>query len=168
MEFGARPGAGVLSTPAMNLSKLTPAPGSTKKPKRIGRGQGSGHGGTSTKGHKGLKSRSGGRVPVWFEGGQMPIQRRLPKFGFKNRNRVAYDAVNVSRLAQLVADGHVRAGDAVTPETLATLGIGGKNGRIKILGDGALSVNLAVTAHAFSKSAREKIEAAGGTATVAE
>jgi large subunit ribosomal protein L15 len=103
---------------------------------------------------------------VWFEGGQMPIQRRLPKYGFKNRNRVAYDAVNLHQLATLVEAGRLEAGQTVTPETLHTLGIGGKNGRFKVLGDGDLGVKLVISAHAFSASAREKIEAAGGSATV--
>lgn len=152
----------------MDLSNLKPAKGSTKNRKRIGRGQGSGYGGTSTKGHKGQKSRSGASIPVWFEGGQMPLQRRLPKYGFKNRFRVAYDAINLSRLSELVEAGRLEKGAAVTPDSLTSLGLGGKNGRIKILGDGDLSVKLDVTAHAFSKSAREKIEAAGGTATVVE
>jgi len=152
----------------MDLSNLKPAKGSTKNRKRIGRGQGSGYGGTSTKGHKGQKSRSGASIPVWFEGGQMPLQRRLPKYGFKNRFRVAYDAVNLSRLSELVEAGRLEKGAAVTPDSLTNLGLGGKNGRIKILGGGDLSVKLDVTAHAFSKSAREKIEAAGGTATVVE
>jgi large subunit ribosomal protein L15 len=150
----------------MDLSTLTPAPGATKARKRIGRGQGSGHGGTSTKGHKGQKSRSGGGVPVWFEGGQMPIQRRLPKYGFKNRGRVAYDPINLAQLASLVEGGRLSAGQTVGPDTLKALGIGGKNGRVKVLGGGDLSVKLAVQAHAFSRSAIEKIEAAGGTATV--
>jgi large subunit ribosomal protein L15 len=152
----------------MDLSKLTPAPGATKRRKRIGRGQGSGHGGTSTKGHKGQKARAGASIPVWFEGGQMPLQRRLPKYGFKNRNRVAYDPVNLGRLAALVEEGRLEQGAAVTPELLHGLGIGGKQGRFKILGDGDLNVRLDVRAHAFSKSAREKIEAAGGTVTVVE
>jgi large subunit ribosomal protein L15 len=152
----------------MDLSKLTPAPGATKRRKRIGRGQGSGHGGTSTKGHKGQKSRAGASIPVWFEGGQMPLQRRLPKGGFKNRNRAAYDPVNLGRLATLVEEGRLDAGTTVTPETLKGLGIGGKQGRYKVLGDGELNVKLDVSAHAFSKSAREKIEAAGGTVTVVE
>jgi large subunit ribosomal protein L15 len=152
----------------MDLSNLKPAKGSTKNRKRIGRGQGSGYGGTSTKGHKGQKSRSGASIPVWFEGGQMPLQRRLPKYGFKNRFRVAYDAINLSRLSELVEAGWLEKGATVTPDSLKNLGLGGKNGRIKILGDGDLSVKLDVTAHAFSKSAREKIEAAGGTATVVE
>lgn len=150
----------------MDLSNLKPAPGSTKNRKRIGRGEGSGHGGTSTRGHKGQKSRSGGSLPTWFEGGQMPLQRRIPKGGFKNRNRVAYDPINLSRLAALVDEGRLEAGTTVSPETLRALGIGGKNGRYKILGDGDFSVRLDVHAHAFSKAAQEKIEAAGGTVTV--
>ena len=150
----------------MDLSTLTPAPGATKSRKRIGRGQGSGHGGTSTKGHKGQKSRSGGGVPVWFEGGQMPIQRRLPKYGFKNRGRVAYDPINLTQLAALVETGRISAGQTVGPDTLRALGIGGKNGRVKVLGGGDLGVGLSVQAHAFSRSAVEKIEAAGGSATV--
>jgi large subunit ribosomal protein L15 len=152
----------------MDLSKLKPAAGATKSRKRIGRGQGSGHGGTATKGHKGQKSRAGASIPVWFEGGQMPLQRRLPKYGFKNRNRVAYDPVNLARLAALVEEGRVEAGSTVTPETLRSLGLGGKHGRYKVLGDGDLGVRLDVSAHAFSRSAREKIEAAGGTVTVVE
>ena len=152
----------------MDLSNLKPAKGSTKNKKRIGRGEGSGHGGTSTRGHKGQKSRSGGGVPAWFEGGQMPLQRRVPKYGFKNRNRVAYDPINIGRLGTLVEEGRVEEGSTVSPETLKALGIGGKNGRYKILGDGEFTTKLDVHAHAFSKSAREKIEAAGGTATVVE
>ena len=150
----------------MDLSTLKPASGSTKNKKRIGRGEGSGKGGTATKGHKGQKSRSGASIPAWFEGGQMPLQRRVPKFGFKNRFRVAYDALNVGRLAALVEAGAIEAGSTVTPESLKALGIGGKNGRVKVLGDGDLGVKLDVHAHAFSKSAREKIEGAGGTATL--
>ena len=152
----------------MDLSKLKPAAGATKRKKRIGRGQGSGYGGTSTKGHKGQKSRSGASIPVWFEGGQMPLQRRVPKYGFKNRNRVAYDPVNLSRLAMLLEQGRIEEGSAVTPETLRSLGIGGKHGRYKILGDGELPKKIDVSAHAFSTSAREKIEAAGGTVTVVD
>ena len=152
----------------MDLSTLKPAAGSTKNKKRIGRGQGSGRGGTATKGHKGQKSRSGASIPAWFEGGQMPLQRRVPKFGFKNRFRVAYDALNVGRLAALVEAGRLEAGATVTPETLKSVGIGGKNGRIKVLGNGDIGVSLNVHAHAFSASARQKIEAAGGTATTVE
>ena len=153
----------------MDLSKLTPAKGSTHSKKRVGRGQGSGHGGhTATRGHNGQKSRSGGGVPTWFEGGQMPLQRRVPKGGFKNRNRVAYDPINLGRLAALVEEGRLEAGATVSPDTLAALGIGGKNGRFKILGTGDLGVRLDVHAHAFSASAKEKIEAAGGSATVVD
>lgn len=152
----------------MDLSNLKPAAGSTKNRKRVGRGEGSGHGGTSTRGHKGQKSRSGGKVAAWFEGGQMPLQRRVPKYGFKNRNRTAYDPINIGRLTALVEEGRVEEGATVSPETLRALGIGGKNGRYKILGDGDVNVRLDVHAHAFSASAKEKIEAAGGTATVVE
>ncbi len=152
----------------MDLSNLTPAKGSTKSKKRVGRGEGSGKGGTSAKGHKGQKSRSGGKIPVWFEGGQMPLQRRVPKYGFKNRNRVAYDPINIGRLATLVEEGRLEAGATVGPDTLKALGIGGKNGRYKILGSGDFGVKLDVHAHAFSASAKEKIEAAGGSATVVE
>ena len=152
----------------MDLSNLKPAAGSTKKRKRVGRGEGSGHGGTSTRGHKGQKSRSGGGVPAWFEGGQMPLQRRVPKYGFKNPNRVAYDPINIGRISALVAEGRLEEGATVSPDTLRALGIGGKNGRYKILGDGDVSARLDVHAHAFSKAAREKIEAAGGTATVVD
>lgn len=152
----------------MDLSTLKPASGSTKNKKRIGRGEGSGKGGTATKGHKGQKSRSGASIPAWFEGGQMPLQRRVPKFGFKNRFRVAYDALNVGRLAELVESGAIEAGATVNPETLKAMGIGGKNGRVKVLGDGDIGVKLDVHAHAFSGSAREKIEAAGGSVTIVE
>ncbi|GAB5537700.1 MAG: 50S ribosomal protein L15 [Rubricoccaceae bacterium] len=152
----------------MDLSNLTPAQGATHSKKRVGRGEGSGKGGTAAKGHKGQKSRSGGSLPAWFEGGQMPLQRRVPKFGFTNRNRVAYDAVNLSRLAMLAEDGRIESGTPITPESLAAVGVSGKNGRIKVLGDGDLSVALTIHAHAFSKSAKEKIEAAGGSATVVD
>jgi large subunit ribosomal protein L15 len=151
----------------MDLSKLTPAKGSTKTKKRIGRGQGSGKGGTATKGHKGQKSRAGASIPSWFEGGQMPLQRRVPKFGFKNRFREEFSAVNVGRLAALLEEGRLDAGQTVTTATLHGLGLVGKNDRVKVLGDGDLGQALTVEAHAFSKSAKEKIEAAGGTARVA-
>ena len=150
----------------MDLSNLTPAKGSTHSKKRVGRGEGSGSAGTAGKGHKGQKARSGGGVPTWFEGGQMPLQRRVPKYGFKNRDRVAYDPINLGRLAQLVDAGTV--GTTITPDVLRAHGIGGKNGRVKVLGDGAIKAALTVHAHAFSASAKEKIEAAGGTATVVE
>lgn len=148
------------------LSHLTPANGSRKKEKRVGRGQGSGHGGTATRGHKGAKSRSGHKFKLWFEGGQMPLTRRIPKFGFKSRNRIEMQVVNVNRLAKLVEEKKITDG-VVTPEVLYTLGvISKKNEPVKILGEGELTVKLRVSAHAFSKSAIQKIEAAGGTATV--
>jgi len=150
----------------MDLSQLKPAKGSTKSKKRIGRGQGSGHGGTSTKGHKGQKSRSGASIPAWFEGGQMPLQRRVPKFGFKNPFRTEYAGVNLSRLGALLDAGRLQAGQTITAATFYELGLTGKKDRVKVLGDGELSVALTVEAHAFSKSAQEKIEAAGGTARV--
>ncbi len=152
----------------MDLSNLRPAQGSTKSKKRIGRGEGSGKGGTSTKGHNGQKSRSGASIPAWFEGGQMPLQRRVPKFGFKNPFRTEYAPVNVSRLTALLEQGRIEAGQTVTPETLRTLGLIDKKDLVKVLGDGDLPSALTVEAHAFSKGAREKIEAAGGTARVVE
>ncbi|OZC03710.1 50S ribosomal protein L15 [Rubricoccus marinus] len=152
----------------MDLSKLTPAKGSTKTKKRIGRGEGSGNGGTAGKGHNGQKSRSGASIPAWFEGGQMPLQRRVPKFGFKNRFRVAYDALNLDRLAALVETGAISEGDTVNPASLKAMGFGGKNGRVKVLGGGDINVKLDVHAHAFSASAREKIEAAGGSVTIVD
>ncbi len=148
----------------MDLSNLKPAEGSTKKRKRIGRGVGSGYGGhSSTKGNKGQNARSGGGVPVWFEGGQMPLQRRLPKFGFKNPFRVSYRGVNLSRLAQLVETGALDASQTITPAILAEVSVVRKKERVKILGGGELSMALTVHAHAFSASAKERIEAAGGT-----
>lgn len=151
----------------MDLSNLKPAKGSTRKKKRIARGVGSGYGGhSSTKGNKGQKSRAGARIPAWFEGGQMPLQRRVPKFGFKNPFRTEYRPVNLSRLSQLVEDGTLDASSEVTPEVFVEAGLAQKSERIKVLGSGDLSTGLKITAHAFSKSAKEKIEAAGGTATV--
>ncbi|MDR0385060.1 MAG: 50S ribosomal protein L15 [Prevotellaceae bacterium] len=143
----------------MNLSNLKPAKGSTHKEKRIGRGQGSGRGGTSTRGHKGAQSRSGYSRKFGFEGGQMPIQRRLPKYGFINRNRVEYKPVNISTLQQL-ADKHSIT--VINIETFVEAGLMSKNDRIKILGNGELNSTLEVTAHAFSKSAVEAIEAKQG------
>ena len=143
----------------MDLSNLKPAKGATHSKKRIGRGEGSGKGGTATKGHKGQKSRAGASIPAWFEGGQMPLQRRVPKFGFKNPNRVAYAAVNLSRLSRLLDEGRLAAGASVTPETLVALGLTDKKDRVKVLGDGELSAKLDVAAHAFSASAKAKIEA---------
>ncbi|HEY6951594.1 MAG TPA: 50S ribosomal protein L15 [Bacteroidota bacterium] len=147
------------------LSNLTPAKGSRKKTKRIGRGQGSGDGGTATKGHKGAKARSGHKFKLWFEGGQMPLTRRVPKFGFTPRNRIEQQIVNLSTLEELVAKKRIDA--VVTPEILFTVGaVSKKNEPVKILGEGELKAKLQVSAHAFSKSAKTKIEAAGGTATV--
>ena len=144
------------------LSNLTPAAGSRKKRKRIGRGQGSGHGGTSTRGHKGAGARSGNKHRAWFEGGQMPLVRRVPKRGFHSPFKVEYQVVNVEALQKLATDGKVQNG-VVNPEVLAKLGAVGKTTvRVKVLGNGELVAKLDVSAHAFSKSAVEKIQAAGG------
>jgi large subunit ribosomal protein L15 len=148
------------------LSNLTPAKGSRRKTKRIGRGQGSGHGGTATKGHKGARSRSGHKFKMWFEGGQMPLTRRVPTFGVTPRNRSEVQIVNVETLGILVEKKKL-AGGIVTPEILYKTGtIAKKNVPVKILGDGDLKIKLEITAHAFSKSALAKIEAAGGKATI--
>lgn len=147
------------------LSNLTPAKGSRRKVKRIGRGQGSGHGGTATKGHNGAKARSGHKFKGWFEGGQMPLTRRVPKFGFTPRNRVEFQIVNVATLNKLVETNKIVDG-IVSPVVLLTIGtVSKKNVPVKVLGDGDLNVKLDVTAHAFSKSAVKKIEAAGGKTT---
>lgn len=139
----------------MNLSNLQPAPGSTKSEKRIGRGQGSGHGGTSTRGHKGAKSRSGYSKKIGFEGGQMPLQRVVPKSGFRNINRIEYKAINLGVLQQLIDKQKITVIDLIT---LVDAGIASKNDKIKILGGGSLSTKINVKAHAFSKSAKEAIE----------
>ena len=144
----------------MELNNLNPAVGSVRSRKRIGRGAGSGLGGTSTRGHKGAKSRSGYSKKIGFEGGQMPIQRRLPKFGFKNINRVEFKAVNLSVL-QTLADNLKL--EKVGFEDLLKAGFVGKNALVKILGNGTLTAKLTVEAHAFSKKAEEAIVAAGGT-----
>ncbi len=146
----------------MNLSSLKPAKGSVKSTKRIARGQGSGHGGTATRGHKGAKSRSGYKSKIGFEGGQMPLQRRVPKFGFKNFNRVEYTGLNLDTLQSLVDNKKVD--DTVTIETLVNNGLVSKKERVKILGRGELKVKLTVEVHAFSKSAKAAIEAQGGEA----
>jgi large subunit ribosomal protein L15 len=147
----------------MDLSNLKPAEGSVKNQgKRIGRGQGSGKGGTATKGHKGQKSRSGYSKKVGFEGGQMPLQRRVPKFGFTNINRVEYQGVNLDKLQQLVDDKKIK--DTVDFNTLMELGLATKNDLVKILGRGELKAKLTVTAHKFTASAKAAIEAAGGEA----
>ena len=144
----------------MDLSNLQPAVGSNKKGKRIGRGAGSGKGGTSTRGHKGAKSRSGDKNKVGFEGGQMPLQRRLPKFGFKNHFRVEYKAVNLSVIDEVATTAGL---DKVTVADLLAAGKVRKNQLVKVLGEGTLSKKIDVVANAFSRSAEEAIVAAGGT-----
>ena len=144
----------------MNLNNLTPAVGSVKTRKRIGRGTGSGLGGTSTKGHKGQKSRSGYSKKIGFEGGQMPIQRRLPKFGFKNVNRVEYKAINIETLEALALNAKL---SKIGLSELREAGFLSKTALVKILGKGVLTTKIDVEANAFSKSAEEAIVAAGGT-----
>ena len=146
----------------MNLSNLKPADGSNKNEKRISRGQGSGRGGTSTRGHKGAKSRSGYSSKIGFEGGQMPLQRRLPKYGFTNLKRVEYKGINVGVLEEMAKSASLKS---ITVDTLIEAGFVNKNDRVKILGSGTLSVALEVTAHAFSKTAVAAIEAQGGKVT---
>jgi large subunit ribosomal protein L15 len=146
----------------MNLSNLRPAKGATKTGKRIGRGPGSGLGGTSTRGHKGAKSRSGYSRKIGFEGGQMPIQRRLPKFGFKNINRVEYKAINLDVLQRLADEKKLTKVDV---QALIDAGFLSGKQLVKILGNGALTAKIDVEAHAFSKSAEAAIQAVGGTAT---
>lgn len=147
----------------MKLHNLTPSKGSIKTDKRVGRGEGSGRGGTATRGHKGAQSRSGYSLKRGFEGGQMPLQRRLPKFGFNNMNRVEYKAINLSTLQALAEKLENKN---LTVDVLIGAGMASKNERVKILGDGELSLKLDVTAHAFSKSAIAKIEAQQGKATI--
>ena len=149
----------------MKLENLKPAKGATHNTKRVGRGQGSGKGGTATRGTKGAQARAGYEHKVGFEGGQMPIQRRLPKFGFKNPTRVAYTAGNVATLQALSAKLKVKGIDV---DTLIAAGIASKGELVKVLGNGELTAALQVKANAFSKSAIAKIEAAGGKATVIE
>jgi len=144
----------------MNLSNLKPAEGSTKNRKRIGRGTGSGRGGTSTRGHKGAGSRSGTSTKVGFEGGQMPLQRRVPKVGFKNPNRVEYVGVNLDVLQALTEKFTLTSVDF---DTLKEHGLASRNDLIKILGRGELKAKLEVKAHAFTATAQKAIEAAGGT-----
>lgn len=146
----------------MSLNNLKPAAGSTKSVKRIGRGQGSGHGGTSTRGHKGAKSRSGYKTKIGFEGGQMPLQRRVPKFGFRNINRVEYHGINLDTLQKLVDDG--KATDTINIEMLINNGLVDKKDLVKILGRGELKAKVKVEAHGFSKTAKEAIETNGGEA----
>lgn len=141
----------------MNLSNLKPANGATKRRRRIGRGPGSGMGGTSTRGHKGAKSRSGYKAKFGFEGGQMPLQRRLPKFGFRNPNRVEYTPVNLSAIEVLAQKGITEIGQA----ELVSAGLVHKDDKVKLLGMGELTTKVKVTVHAASKSAKEAMEKAG-------
>jgi large subunit ribosomal protein L15 len=144
----------------MDLSNLKPAEGSVKRDKRLGRGEGSGRGGTATRGHKGQKSRSGYSRQFGFEGGQMPLQRRVPKFGFKNINRRAYKGINLDILQML---SEKLGAAAIDVEMLIDSGYASRNDLVKILGNGTLEAKLEVKAHAFSKSAQESIEKSGGT-----
>ena len=146
----------------MNLHTLTPAKGSTKNRKRIARGQGSGRGGTSTRGHKGAKSRSGYSKKVGFEGGQMPLQRRVPKFGFKNINRVEYKAINLDIIQSLIDRKKVKE---INIEVLRENGLVGRNELVKVLGRGELKKKIDVSAHKFSATAKAAIEAQGGNCT---
>lgn len=150
----------------MDLSNLKPAPGSTEDRTRVGRGSGSGDGDSAGRGTKGQKSRSGSKISIYFEGGQMPLIRRVPKWGFHNPNKKEYVPLNVGRLQQLVDDGRLDAGETVTPEALRAIGVLDKGEEVKVLGDGALSESLDVEAHAFSGSAKKKIEEAGGSTNV--
>ena len=147
----------------MNLSNLKPAEGAVQKAgKVIGRGQGSGKGGTATRGHKGAKSRSGYSKKIGFEGGQMPLQRRVPKFGFTNINRKDYAGINLEKLQELVDKGAIK--DTVTLDILVENGLVGKNDLVKILGNGELKAPLKVSVHKFTATAKAAIEAAGGEA----
>lgn len=146
----------------MKLNNLKPASGATHSRRRIGRGPGSGLGGTSTRGHKGAKSRSGYKRKIGFEGGQMPLQRRLPKFGFKNINRVEYQAVNLSTIQKVAVANNL---EKIGIEELIAAGAVKGNVLVKILGNGELTAKVEVVAHAFSKSAEAAIQAVGGTAT---
>lgn len=146
----------------MKLHQLRPAKGAVKSRKRVGRGQGSGRGGTSTRGHKGAQSRSGYSQKLGFEGGQMPLQRRVPKFGFKNPARVAYKPINLDTLQELATKKNTNVIDV---ELLAANGLAGKGDLIKVLNRGELTMAIEVTAHKFSASAKESIEKAGGKVT---
>ena len=148
----------------MELHNLKPAKGSVKKGKRIGRGEGSKRGGTATRGHKGQKSRSGYSKKIGFEGGQQPLQRRVPKFGFTNPNRVEYQGVNLDRLQELVDNKKIKT--KVDKQTLVDNGLAKKKDLVKILGRGELKAKLDITAHAFSASAKAAIEKAGGSTTI--
>jgi large subunit ribosomal protein L15 len=146
----------------MKLDNLKPAAGATHSRRRLGRGPGSGLGGTSTRGHKGAKARSGYKNKIGFEGGQMPLQRRLPKFGFKNINRVEYQAVNLSSIQKLAEKNNLAK---IGVEELAAAGLVNAKGLVKVLGNGKLTAKVEVVANAFSKTAEAAIQAVGGTAT---
>ena len=149
----------------MKLHTLKPAEGSTKAKKRVGRGQGSGHGGTSTRGHKGAKSRSGYKSKIGFEGGQMPLQRRVPKFGFKNINRVEYKGINLDTIQIIVEKSKLKT---ITAETIVENGLASKKDLIKILGRGELKTKVDIIAHGFSAKAKSTIEELGGKAELIE
>ena len=146
----------------MKLNNLKPAAGSTHSRRRLGRGPGSGLGGTSTRGHKGAKARSGYKKKVGFEGGQMPLQRRLPKFGFKNINRVEYQVVNLSSIQKLAEKKNL---EKITIDDMVAAGLVSPKGLVKVLGNGTLTAKVEVEANAFSKTAEEAIQNVGGTAT---
>tara|TARA_Y100001954_G_C15571802_1_gene483870 strand:+ start:76 stop:528 length:453 start_codon:yes stop_codon:yes gene_type:complete len=147
----------------MNLQNLSPAIGSNKENgKRLGRGEASGKGGTSSRGHKGAKSRSGYSKKIGFEGGQMPLQRRIPKFGFKNINRLSYRVINISKIQELIKDKKVKK--ELSVDLLVDLRLAHKNDLVKILGNGKIDSPIKITAHKFSASAKAAIEAAGGEA----
>ncbi len=146
----------------MQLNNLRPAKGSVKTSKRIGRGQGSGKGGTSTRGHKGAKSRSGYSRKIGFEGGQMPLQKRVPKFGFTNINRKEYNGINLDKLQEFVDSGKIK--DVVNMQVLVETKLARKNDLVKILGRGELKAKLEITVHKFTATAKEAIEKAGGKA----
>ncbi|GAB1403647.1 50S ribosomal protein L15 [anaerobic digester metagenome] len=146
----------------MDLSNLKPAQGAVKKNKRIGRGQGSGRGGTSTRGHKGAQSRSGYSRKLGFEGGQMPLYRRVPKYGFKNINRIAYRSINLDVIQSLITDKNI---EVIDLDVLIQHGMAAAKDRIKILGRGELTSKVDISAHAFSASAIKAIESKGGQAT---
>ncbi|HMQ69006.1 MAG TPA: 50S ribosomal protein L15 [Ignavibacteria bacterium] len=148
------------------LSNLKYAEGSRKKKKRVGRGQGSGYGGTSTKGHKGQHSRSGAKFRAWFEGGQMPLQRRVPKFGFKNINRVEYITINLDDIQALIDSGKISETKIDKEYLLTKKLIKGRNMPLKVLGNGEIKTKIEITANAFSKTAIDKIEKGGGKAVI--
>ncbi|MCX8057088.1 MAG: 50S ribosomal protein L15 [Ignavibacteria bacterium] len=148
------------------LSNLKPAKGSVRKEKRVGRGPGSGHGGTSTRGMNGQKSRSGDKYRPWFEGGQMPLSRRIPKRGFKSPFKVEYQPLNLEKLVKFVKKNNLTE-EQITPELLYQKKVvGSKNKPIKILGEGDVDIKLNISTHAISQSARQKIESAGGTINI--